>query len=249
MGILLDIAPTAMTTAVLGELRPRRHLRMDIGHDSRDVDVLASVTAIPLVASSVDVLVCYHVLEHVADDSSALREISRVLTGRGVALVQVPIRLGFATDEDPAADEAERVRRFGQADHVRYYGDDFEDRLSSAGLVGSRICPETFVGLRACQTLGLIPNEYVWVVRSATSPCPPLVVPPPTALVRTLDATLDAWGADLAKLNTARARVRRLKARSDRQAARIHRLQTRLGTLSAPRTLVHRVRRRLAGRR
>ena len=112
-------------------------------------------------------LVCYHVLEHVPDDAAAMRELARVLAPGGVGLVQVPIRFGMPTDEDLSADEAERVRRFGQHDHVRYYGDDFEQRLVDAGLVFTRVSPRSLVGERVCTVLGLIPDEWVWVVRSS----------------------------------------------------------------------------------
>ncbi len=37
-------------------------------------------------------MVCYHVLEHIADDASAMREITRVLAPYGLAIVQVPWR-------------------------------------------------------------------------------------------------------------------------------------------------------------
>jgi hypothetical protein len=39
-----------------------------------------------------------------------------------------------ATDEDPnVKSEQKRERRFGQKDHVRMYGDDFQERLERAG--------------------------------------------------------------------------------------------------------------------
>jgi SAM-dependent methyltransferase len=236
VGTLLDIAPAPCTTAVLGELAPLRHIRMDIGYDDRGVDLLGSVTAIPLADRSVDVLVCYHVLEHVADDVAAMREFARVLAPGGVGLVQVPIKLGFATDEDPSAPEDERVRRFGQADHVRYYGDEFEERLVEAGLICTRISPRSLVGEKVCQVLGLIPDEYVWVVHSNLhdhGDLTPLVVPSPTGLTRTLDAVVDAWASDLGKLDHARDRVRRLKSRTSRQAERIGRLRGRVARLRA----------------
>ena len=50
---------------------------MDIGHDDRGVDLLGSICAIPLETGSVDMLVCYHVLEHVPDDAAAMRELAR----------------------------------------------------------------------------------------------------------------------------------------------------------------------------
>jgi SAM-dependent methyltransferase len=236
VGTLLDIAPAPCTTSILGELAPQRHIRMDIGYDDRGVDLLGSVTAIPLEAGCVDMLVCYHVLEHVPDDAAAMREFARVLSPGGVGLLQVPIRFGMPTDEDLTADEAERVRRFGQHDHVRYYGDDFEQRLVDSGLVFTRISPRSLVGERVCTVLGLIPDEWVWVVRSsahADGEVAPLVVPPPTGLTRALDAVVEAWVADLVRLSHARRRARKLR--------------TELDTRS--RTLGSRLRARVPGRR
>jgi SAM-dependent methyltransferase len=234
VGTLLDIAPAPCTTGILGELEPQRHLRMDIGYDGRAVDLLGSVTAIPLADDCVDVLVCYHVLEHVPDDAAAMHEFARVLAPGGVGLVQVPIKFGNATDEDLAAGEDERIRRFGQADHVRYYGDDFEERLVDAGLAYTRVSPRAVVGAGVCRLLGLIPDEWVWVVHPAahgTGEVAPLSLPPPTGLTRTLDAVLDAWGTDRAKLGNARDRVHRLKVRADRQSRRISQLSGRLARL------------------
>ena len=240
VGTLLDIAPADCTTAVLGELAPKRHIRMDIGYDARGVDLLGSVTAIPLADRVVDMLVCYHVLEHVPDDLAAMREFARVLAPGGVGLVQVPIRFGMPTDEDLSAGEAERVRRFGQHDHVRYYGDDFEQRLVDSGLVFTRTSPRSLVGERVCTVLGLIPDEWVWVVRSlahadgdSADDGAPLVVPPPTGLTRALDAVVEAWAADLVRLSHARRRARKLRTELD----------TRSPTLGA------RLRARVPGRR
>ena len=236
VGTLLDIAPAPCTTAVLAELAPQRHIRMDIGYDERGVDLLGSLTAIPLRDGSVDLLVCYHVLEHVPDDAAAMRELARVLAPGGVGLVQVPIRFGQPTDEDLTAGEAERVRRFGQRDHVRYYGDDFEQRLVDAGLVFTRVSPRGLVGERVCRVLGLIADEWVWVVRSsahADGDVVPVVVPPPTGLTRALDAVVEAWTEDLVRLSHARRRARRLRGELD----------------AASRTLAARVRARLPARR
>ncbi|MEO6511630.1 MAG: class I SAM-dependent methyltransferase [Nocardioides sp.] len=218
VGTLLDIAPAPCTTSVLAELDPARHIRMDIGYDDRGVDLLGSVTAIPLRDGSVDMLVCYHVLEHVPDDLAAMRELARVLSPGGVGLVQVPIRFGQPTDEDLLAGRAERIRRFGQHDHVRYYGDDFEQRLVEAGLVFSRTSPRSLLGERVCRVLGLIADEWVWVVRSSAHDAgdvAPLVVPPPTGLTRALDAVVEAWAEDLVRLSHARRRVRRLRTELD----------------------------------
>ena len=77
---VVEIAPSRQSTPLLDRLGARRRISLDLGHDHRDVDALASLTALPLRDGSVDLLVCYHVLEHVPDDCSAMREISRVLS-------------------------------------------------------------------------------------------------------------------------------------------------------------------------
>lgn len=83
-----------------------------------------------------DFFICSHVLEHVADDRQALRELYRILKPLGRGILMVPIVLGVEDiDEDPTVtDPAERWRRFGQDDHVRLYSKaGFMNRVSGAG--------------------------------------------------------------------------------------------------------------------
>jgi SAM-dependent methyltransferase len=91
--------------------------------------------AAPFPDKSFDWIICNHVLEHVADDRRAMQEIFRMLKAGGTALLQVPISLvRERTDEDPSVTDAdERIRRFGQDDHVRLYARDYYERLSEAG--------------------------------------------------------------------------------------------------------------------
>lgn len=98
--------------------------------------VAADLTALPFPDASFDVVVCSHVLEHVPDDRAAMREIRRVLSSEGVALLMVPEATdGGSTDEDlSVTDPAERQRRYGQWDHVRLYArQDFVQRLEASG--------------------------------------------------------------------------------------------------------------------
>ena len=88
---VVEIAPSRQTTPLLDRLGARRRISLDAGYDARDVDALASIDRLPLRDGSVDLLV-YHVLEHVPDDREAMREIARVLSPRGLALLEVPIR-------------------------------------------------------------------------------------------------------------------------------------------------------------
>ncbi len=138
----------------------------DPGADKRAVDVQASMTSLPLPDASVGLMVCFHVLEHIPDDAAAMSEMARVLAPGGVAVVQVPRRLGIPTEEDPEASTAERLRRFGQRDHVRYYGDDFEDRLRTAGLSVSEVRMKDLFGPIETDLLGIEPDEPLWLCTS-----------------------------------------------------------------------------------
>ena len=101
--------------------------------DPEPGELRLDVTALPFPDRSFDALICDHVLEHVPDDRRAMRELRRVLRPGGWAILLVPDVEGERTDEDPDAGPTERLRRFGQVDHVRRYGWDYLDRLTEAG--------------------------------------------------------------------------------------------------------------------
>ncbi|GAB2859774.1 hypothetical protein GCM10027026_07040 [Myroides odoratimimus subsp. xuanwuensis] len=258
IGTLLDVAPSTAVTPLLERLEPRRHLRLDLGADNRLVDVLGSLTDLPCADDSVDLLVCYHVLEHVPDDRRAMAEIARVLSPGGLGILQVPWRPGTTTDEDPSAPEEERIARFGQADHVRYYGDDFEDRLIESGLSLQRITPRALVGEAMSEWLKVNPGESVWLVRSdpdAQVPAPGEVRP--TALTLLNDVVLERLEEHHEQLGQARQRVQRVEARRDQLRDEVRRLRLANQTLReerarrerrSPRRVARAVRRRVLDR-
>jgi ubiquinone/menaquinone biosynthesis C-methylase UbiE len=83
--------------------------------------------------NSFDVIYCSHVLEHVPEDRKAMRELARVLKPTGWAVLAVPV-IRDKTFEDPKiTSPADRLRVYGQEDHVRAYGQDFADRLRESG--------------------------------------------------------------------------------------------------------------------
>ncbi|MEI6500974.1 MAG: methyltransferase domain-containing protein, partial [Armatimonadota bacterium] len=102
--------------------------------------VIMDIMDIKFPDDSFDIIYCSHVLEHVARDDVALAELYRVLKPGGWAILQVPLEgyLGMpvieVTIEDPAVtDPQQRTELFGQDDHVRRYGRDYQDRLAAAG--------------------------------------------------------------------------------------------------------------------
>lgn len=145
------LTPGVDASAVLAGRRvlhfaPERHLRERAARAASlyttadfargDTDLLLDISSMPTISDgSFDTLIACDVLEHVPDDRAALREIRRVLSPGGIAILTVPQKDPPATtDEDPTvSDPVEREARFGQRDHVRIYGCDFVRRLQAAG--------------------------------------------------------------------------------------------------------------------
>lgn len=88
--------------------------------------------------NSWDAILCSHVLEHVKDDSKALKEMFRVLDKNGIAILLAPIVLNIDKSSEAVKGknytEAERWKFFGQDDHERIYSkQDFIERIENAG--------------------------------------------------------------------------------------------------------------------
>jgi len=82
-----------------------------------------------------DLIVALHILEHIPEDKTVIKELHRVLHPKGKLIVMVPQNFDSkVTDEDPSiTDPVIRKKRFGQPDHVRLYGLDFTQRLKNGG--------------------------------------------------------------------------------------------------------------------
>lgn len=98
-------------------------------------DVKADICDLPFQNNIYDVVICNHVLEHIQDDTKAMREIFRILKHGGMAVLQIPQDLDRAKtyEDDSITDPQERAEIFGQYDHVRIYGRDFFDKLRTIG--------------------------------------------------------------------------------------------------------------------
>lgn len=97
--------------------------------------VKMNVEEIPFTDNYFDVIICNHVLEHVTDDQKALKEIYRTLKRGGTAILLSPIDYSreFSYEDPTITDENQRLKHFGQKDHLRIYGRDYPSKLSAAG--------------------------------------------------------------------------------------------------------------------
>ncbi|AUC83477.1 class I SAM-dependent methyltransferase [Lacinutrix sp. Bg11-31] len=100
-------------------------------------DVKADICNLPFEDNSYDIILCNHVLEHIPDDTEAMRELFRVMKPGGYGIFQIPQDLSRTTtfEDDTITDKKERAKIFGQYDHVRVYGHDYFNKLREIGFM------------------------------------------------------------------------------------------------------------------
>lgn len=153
---MLHVAPEDCLKQRLANRIGRGYLTADL-HDTNVMEQM-DITDIQHPDDSFDVIYCSHVLEHVPDDRRAMAELHRVLRPDGWAVLLVPIT-ATETIEDPTVDDpAERLRLFGQENHVRRYGPDYADRLREAGFQVDKSTAADFLDAQEMQRIA-VQNE------------------------------------------------------------------------------------------
>lgn len=135
---LLHIAPERNFSIVLKNNPLIEYVsgdKFERGYENSYVADFLDICDTKLPSNQFDVIVCNHVLEHVINYQSALKEILRILKPNGRAILQVPIaRLLEKTIEDTSLKtDKEREDSFGQYDHLRLFGKDYADILKQEG--------------------------------------------------------------------------------------------------------------------
>jgi predicted SAM-dependent methyltransferase len=162
---LLHFAPEWALRHQLQQVRGLHYITTDLYR--HDLDLRLDVTALDLHDASFDAVLCSHVLEHVEDDRSAMRELARVTAPGGWCLVMVPIDLTWqATYDDPTITAPqERLGAFWQRDHVRLYAADIRDRLEDASFDVDRLQPERELGPEMMGRCRINDSDDIWLCR------------------------------------------------------------------------------------
>lgn len=108
---------------------------VDINPDFPGIRDVVDITDIPYEDAYFDVIICSHVIEHIANEQKALSELYRVLKDDGVAYINVPISdaLEVTLEKEQYNTPELRSQYYGQFDHVRLYGNDYPNRLEHYG--------------------------------------------------------------------------------------------------------------------
>jgi len=131
---LLHIAPEYCFIDRFESLNHLDYITADI--ESPLAKVKMDIHHMPFEDNSFDCVLCNHVMEHLTDDRRAMKEIIRVLKPGGWAIIQVPFfpPVPEHTFEDSdITSPGDRMKQFGQKDHIRLYGKDYKERLENCG--------------------------------------------------------------------------------------------------------------------
>jgi SAM-dependent methyltransferase len=162
---VLELAPKPCFTAY-AQKQPWRYVSSDLA--SQVAMVRADLRSMPVASGSLDVIVAFHILEHIAEDQLAFTEIARMLQPTGFALICVPL-VGETTQEGAPADQWERL--YGQNDHVRMYGHDIVGRMIAAGLDVEELHAATYFTSAQLKRHALRGDDrIVFLCRAAKSP-------------------------------------------------------------------------------
>ena len=149
----LHIAPEIAFERIFSKAAGRGYLTADIAAEG--VMEKMDITDIQHPDESFDIIYCSHVLEHVQEDRTAMREFFRVLRPSGWAVLNVPVTADVTYEDPSITDPDERVRLFGHHDHVRRYGPDYRDRLEEAGFVVTAYSAEDLLSGKEVEKQGL----------------------------------------------------------------------------------------------
>lgn len=131
--VMLHVAPEPAFQKILTLDLPGTYITADLENPYAMIKM--DITKIQFPPLTFDIIMCNHVLEHIQDDIRAMEEMHRVLKDEGWAIITVPITVEKTVEDPTIVDPKERLKHFGQKDHVRRYGIDFIDRLRSVGFI------------------------------------------------------------------------------------------------------------------
>ena len=162
---VLEASPHPQTKAVVRAVAPNVPYITTDFIDMRWTDVQADGCTLPFRDSSFGIVLHFHTFEHIPDDRAAMREVARVLMPGGIMLCQVPRREGKPTEEDFSLTAEARQQRYGQWDHVRIYGEDFEERLRECGFAVSSSSAADILDDRELEWHNIKPADRIWSCR------------------------------------------------------------------------------------
>nr|WP_321410717.1 methyltransferase domain-containing protein [uncultured Carboxylicivirga sp.] len=131
---ILDFSPSRSFYRAMKN-KSKNYVTSDLSGDFIS-DESYDITDINCHDNSFDLIICYHILEHIPNDIQAMKELYRVLKPGGFCIIQTPFKDGENYENYEITDPNERTIHFGQWDHVRIYSvNGLKKRLEKIGFI------------------------------------------------------------------------------------------------------------------
>ncbi len=131
-------------------------------YEDGSCDLQLDIQETGLNADSYDLIICFHVLEHIPDDRAAMQELFRILKPSGNCLIQVPFRVGEMLEDPSITDPDERLRLFGQEDHLRWYNlDSLIERLTAVGFECTALKAKALISETDLEALNIATDQLM----------------------------------------------------------------------------------------
>jgi SAM-dependent methyltransferase len=130
---VLDFSPSRPLYRKLKKNKNIRYYPTDF-EDEFLADYHFDITDIDSENEKFDLIICYHILEHIIEDEKAMKELYRVLKPDGKVMIQTPFKEGTVYEDYTMNTPELKLKHFGQEDHVRIYSvSGLVERLQKVG--------------------------------------------------------------------------------------------------------------------
>ncbi|HHU75066.1 MAG TPA: class I SAM-dependent methyltransferase [Clostridiales bacterium] len=158
--VVLHFAPEYPLLSKIKENIGTKYYTADI-QEGR-ADYVVDITNIKFEEKKFDYIIANHVLEHITNERKAISELIRCLKDNGIIILSFPVTMETKTLENcNHISEEDRIKYYGQKDHVRLYGNDYIDRLERYGLNVEALIPNELLDKQTIIMNGFIENDIM----------------------------------------------------------------------------------------
>ena len=164
---LLHIAPNLSEYNFIKNLKIEKYDRLNITVNKL-CNITDDITASSLDTNIYDLIIAWHVLEHIEKDQDAIQEMYRILKVGGKLLLSVPINPPFNKftfeSEDIKREDYEKIH--GHHDHCRSCGEDYYKKFEKVGFKTSELYVKN-IDTKKKLKYGLRDDHIVWCFKKS----------------------------------------------------------------------------------
>ncbi len=165
---ILHIAPNqGEFMYIKNTLKPNVYDRVDIVK-TKYANIIHDITKVGMKENYYDLIIVWHVFEHIINDQAAIQNLSKCLNHHGSLLVSVPIfpKGNTTTYEDKNIPRSSYEKVHGHPDHYRSCGLDYWQRFLNNGLTSVLSLKTSDIEKGKRLSYGLSENHIAWLFKN-----------------------------------------------------------------------------------